>query len=216
MNLRTETREPGAMEQALTRLRQMVIEGSLSPGEQIRQQEMAEQFGVSRVPLREALNVLADQGLLQHRPNAGYFVTKRDPGEVRQIRRMLELLEDELLHGMAWPDEALLAELHQLNDQMRADAEAFDWRALMKKNRVFHFRIFALSPDTLILDEVRRLWTLADPLIATKLGTPEASARTVVEHVAILDALKARDREACLAALRAHRSSSNPLPGPRV
>ena len=58
-----------AMENALQRLRAKVISGELSPGEQIRRQEMAELLGVSRVPLREALNVLADQGLLLHRPN---------------------------------------------------------------------------------------------------------------------------------------------------
>lgn len=202
------------MELALTRLRQMVIEGALSPGEQIRQQEMAELFGVSRVPLREALNVLADQGLLQHRPHAGYFVSKRDPSEVRQIRRMLELLENELLASIAWPDDATLADLRALNDAMRRHAAAYDWRALMQCNREFHFRTFVLSPDVLILDEVRRLWTLADPLIATKLATPEASARTVVEHDAIIDALAARDRALCLATMQAHRSSSNPLPMP--
>ena len=58
----------GAVERALQRLLMMIMCGELSPGEQIRQQKMAGQFGISRVPLREALNVLAQQSLLVHRP----------------------------------------------------------------------------------------------------------------------------------------------------
>lgn len=207
-------KEPSAMEQALQRLRRMVLDGSLSPGEQIRQQEMAESMGVSRVPLREALNVLADQGLLQHRPHSGYFVSKRSPEEVRQIRRMLELLETELLNSIRWPTDAEMAQLRQLNDQMRVSSQAHDWIGLMNLNRDFHFRIFGLSPDRLILDELQRLFTLADPLIAQKLANPAAAARALIEHEAILDALQRGDRAACQVRMGEHRDSSNPMPRP--
>src|SRR5437660_1315975 len=76
-----EGKGANAMKAALQVLKTMIVNGELSPGEQIRQEEMAEQLSVSRVPLREALNVLADQGLLFHRLHQGYFVTKRAPGE---------------------------------------------------------------------------------------------------------------------------------------
>ena len=108
------------MERALQQLRAKVVSGALSPGEQIRQQEMAEELGVSRVPLREALNVLADQGMLVHRPNSGYFVAKRAPNELAQIRRILQLLENELIASMEWPNAACISTLRALNDQMRA------------------------------------------------------------------------------------------------
>src|SRR5258708_12011110 len=85
-----------AMEQALEHLRAMIVTGELSPGEQIRQQEMADHLGFSRVPLREALNVLADQGLLLHRPHQRYFLANPPPTELAPIRRMLPLLEDDL------------------------------------------------------------------------------------------------------------------------
>jgi DNA-binding GntR family transcriptional regulator len=205
-------KEPSAMEQALQRMRRMVLEGKLSPGEQIRQQEMAELLGVSRVPLREALNVLADQGLLQHRPHSGYFVSKRSPEEVRQIRRMLELLETELLASIQWPSAAVLKQLRQQNEQMRSATQAHDWIGLMQLNRDFHFQIFGLSPDRLILDELKRLFTLADPLIAQKLANPASAMRTLTEHDAILDALERADRDACQARMADHRDSSNPMP----
>lgn len=208
MNASTPVRakEDGAMDVALSRLHEMIVCGVLMPGEQIRQQEVAEQMGVSRVPLREALNVLAHQGLLLHRPYQGYFVAKRMPIELAQIRRMLQLLEGELMRSLRWPDEAALAELEALNADMTAHAAKEDWTPLLALNRLFHFKIFELSPYGLILDQVERLWAIADPFIANKLSVPEARARTTAEHVRLLDALRRKDRQACIAMLDEHRS----------
>lgn len=211
MPARSSSNASNAVDGVLSKLRALITEGALSPGEQIRQREMAERFGVSRVPLREALNVLAAQGLLEHRSHSGYFVSKRTPDEIRQIRRLLELLEDELLVSLQWPDAPLLAELRALNDRMRECAASHDWQGLIGCNRSFHFRIFALSRDTLILEAVRRLWTLADPLIAIKLSTPEAGARAVAEHDDILAALVAQDRARTQALMTAHRRSTQPV-----
>src|SRR4051812_47768033 len=120
-----------SMDRAIQHLRAKVVGGELLPGEQIRQQEMAEELGVSRIPLREALNVLADQGLLLHRPNSGYFVAKRAPNELAQIRRMLQLLEDELLRSLEWPDDETIERLKDLNARMHACAPSDDWTALV-------------------------------------------------------------------------------------
>ena len=195
------------MEQALQRLRSMIISGQLGPGEQVRQEEMALQFGVSRMPLREALHVLAQQGLLVHRRNQGYFVAKRAPAEVAQIVRMLHLLETELMNTMRQPPASLAAALKKLNRQMHAcvSASASDWTPLIALNREFHFRIFDLSPNKLILEEVSRLWALADAHIAARFVHPGLRAKTVAEHDEIIAALAAQDRVASLAALNRHR-----------
>src|ERR1700750_2213320 len=145
-----------SMERALQRMRAKVVSGELMPGEQIRQEEMAGELGVSRVPLREALNVLADQGLLIHRPNSGYFVAKRAPNELAQIRRILQLLENELMASIEWPDAKCIEELRALNEQMRGCVDAADWTPLVRLNREFHLKIYELSPFRLILDEVKR------------------------------------------------------------
>src|ERR1700752_1507732 len=135
-----------AMERALQQLRAKVVSGELMPGEQIRQQEMAEELGVSRVPLREALNLLADQGLLIHRPNSGYFVAKRAPNELAQISRILQLLENELIASLEWPDVEAVERLRELNDQMRQCATSPDWTPLVRLNREFHLEIYSRSP----------------------------------------------------------------------
>jgi DNA-binding GntR family transcriptional regulator len=198
----------GATERALQRLLMMIMCGELGPGEQIRQQEMAEQFGISRVPLREALNVLAQQGLLVHRPNQGYFVAKRGPGELAQIRRMLRLLENEVMHTLEWPADATLAQLRALNQRMHATVNREDWSEMPHLNREFHNLVLTLSPYQLIVDEIRRLFTLADPFFAAKFERPSARAKTVEEHESIIHALQARDRDALMAAVDAHRYSN--------
>jgi DNA-binding GntR family transcriptional regulator len=201
-------REDGALDLAMSKLREMIVVGTLMPGEQIRQQEVADELGVSRVPLREALNVLARQGLLVHRPHQGYFVAKRLPMELAQVRRMLQMLEDELLKSLEWPDEARLAELEELNTQMLVHAERTEWMGMLPLNRRFHFRIFELSPYNLILDQIARLWDLAEPFIANKLTLREARIRTCDEHARLIEALRRHDRAGCVQLLHDHRSST--------
>jgi DNA-binding GntR family transcriptional regulator len=203
------TRQGGAMARTLEALKSMIASGQLSPGEQIRQEEMAEQLAVSRVPLREAMNVLADQGMLQHRPNQGYFVTKRSPAERAQLTRMLHLLENELLMSLAWPDEPTLASLRELNAAMREHAAPGETWPLIQLNRQFHFIIYALSPHNLILDEVKRLWVLTEPLLWIKFEHPDARQQTLLEHDRLIDALQARDLERCTAEMTRHR---RPIP----
>lgn len=197
-----------AMGTALQRLRHMIVTGELAPGEQIRQQETADLLGVSRVPLREAMNVLANQGLLLHRPNQGYFVVKRAPGELAQIRRMMHALENELAKTMDWPDKKALAQLRSLNARMRDTVRKPEWAELATLNRDFHFAIYAFSPDHLIQAEVQRLWSLADPFTLVKFESMEARARTVDEHDEIIEALQAQDRPAFRRAMDHHRASS--------
>jgi DNA-binding GntR family transcriptional regulator len=91
---------------------------------------------------------------------------------------------------------------------MEAHADRTDWMGLLAINRKFHFRIFELSPYNLILDQVARLWDIAEPFIANKLTLREARLRTCQEHKVLIDALRRRDRDACIYLLHEHRSST--------
>jgi DNA-binding GntR family transcriptional regulator len=209
VNTNRETPAHGAaVDRVVTEIRMLISSNQLSPGEQLRQEEMAQRLGVSRVPVREALRLLTEQGLLVHHSNRGYFVARRAPLELVQIVRMLDLFENDLMSNIEWPDDELLAELESMNAEMRECAEAEDWTPLLAINRSFHFKIFALSPWKLMLREVQRLWTLADPLIASKLWLQEARRRTVDEHDEIIDALRRRDRDDSISALARHRAGT--------
>lgn len=205
---KSSSKSSGAMERTLRELKAMIVSGELSPGEQIRQEEMAEQLKVSRVPLREAMNVLADQGLLFHRPHQGYFVTKRAPGEHAQIRRMLHLLENDLMLTLRWPDQDMLQSLRELNVRMRECSRLQDITGLTEINRQFHFKIFSLSPNHLILEEVRRLWSMVEPSMWTKFQLAEERVQTLIEHDRLIEAIEAHDRAKCVAEMENHRYST--------
>ena len=208
MKSREDVPNGGSVERVLRELRSRIAQGLLLPGEQIRQEEMAEEFGVSRVPLREALTILADQGLLEHHHNRGYFVAKRVPEELHQLYCMLDLLENELVKSMDWPSKDEISQLRVLNRQMAALADRADWTDLIPLNRQFHFRVFGLTHYQLILREVERLWTMTDVYIAGKLALPEARHRTIQEHEQIIAALAARDLKAVASATEMHRRNA--------
>jgi DNA-binding GntR family transcriptional regulator len=194
-------------------LRVRIAQGALSPGEQIRQEEMAREFGVSRVPLREALRALADQGLLEHHHNRGYFVAKRMPEELYQLHSMLDLLETELVKSMDWPTKDEIEDLRSLNRQMAALADRLDWTEMIPLNRKFHLKVFGLTHHRLILREVERLWCMTDVYIAGKLASLASRQRTIGEHEDIIRALMGRDKQAVTTAIAVHRKNvSNNAP----
>jgi DNA-binding GntR family transcriptional regulator len=186
--------------------------GSLGPGEQLRQEDLARDLGVSRVPVREALQVLLEQRVLVHQKHRGFFVAKRSPGELAQYHRMLELIEDEVIASITWPTEDVLAHLRSLNDRMLAVADDYDLAETLALNREFHFQIFSLSPNSLMVDELARLWQLAQPYFATRMIASELRRQRVGEHADIIERIAARDLAGLFAAMHRHRESRR-LPG---
>jgi DNA-binding GntR family transcriptional regulator len=192
--LAANTALPGAIASAL---RAAIVQGDLSPGEQIRQAEWAERLGTSRIPVREALKSLAAEGLLSHDHNRGYFVTRFGPHEMAQVYLMRRLLESALLRSLSTPTADQLQALRSLADAA-ADTkmgEDFDeWNALEHR---FHSDLYALSPLNLVRDEFERLWWLSNiyrHLNMRSVGLP-AEAASVTYYAAMTDALAAEDRE---------------------
>ena len=196
-----------AGERAVERLKRLILSGDLAPGEQLRQEEMAERLAVSRPLVREALRALATQGLIDHRPHQGFFVTKRAPIEVAQIMLMLDLLEPPLMRSMTQPSADDLAQLTELNARMAALVDEWDNTETLALNREFHFLLFGRSPYRLVLQEVERLWGLAEPFLSQKLSTPDSRRLAVDEHDAILTALALGDLVGAADTHDAHRNS---------
>ncbi|MCF7549334.1 GntR family transcriptional regulator [Pseudonocardia sp. WMMC193] len=185
-----------------------IAAGELGPGEQLRQEELARTLGTSRVPVREALHALAEQGVLAHQKHRGFFVTKRSPGELAQLARMLELLEDEVVGEIVWPDAQVIEHIRGLNERLLAIVDDVDPAETFAVNREFHFAIFVLSPQSVIVEELDRLWRLAQPYIIAEMLMADARRQRYEEHLDIVAALEVRDREALIAAMRQHRRRS--------
>ena len=97
-------RPPTAQEAVLAELRRAIAAGELRPGEQVLQDALAERFGVSRVPLREALKILEGEGQVTYRPHRGYFVAELDLDDLREVYRIRDLLETEAIDVGGRPD----------------------------------------------------------------------------------------------------------------
>src|SRR5215212_3365339 len=154
-------RETGTS-RALVALKRMVLRGELLPGEQLRQERLAARLGISRVPLREALLVLANQGLLDHKSQHGFVVANLTLDELSQFHFMLYVLESELLRTLQWPDAHMIARLRALNGRMAELVEAADWFEIVELNHKFHSTLWSLSSRNVICEQVERIWPLAD------------------------------------------------------
>lgn len=105
------------MEFAAAELRRLIQIGLVAPGEHLRQEEIADHMRISWVPVREALLMLAADGVVVHRPNQGYFVPKISAAPIREIYQMRGLLESALLARLRWPSAEELAEINELDER---------------------------------------------------------------------------------------------------
>ena len=182
-----------------------INDGTLGPGVQLRQRDIAESLGVSRVPVREALQVLARQRELVHEERRGFFVAQWSSDELRQLARTIELIENDVLATVRWPTTAEFDRLTVLSDRMQQLAPSSDVLAFVEANHEFHFMIFGLSPNTLMIEELERLWRLARRFITRGMMGVQERLDRVAEHRAILERMECRDKAGFMDASIRHR-----------
>ncbi|KAA2213370.1 GntR family transcriptional regulator [Teichococcus oryzae] len=185
------------------RIKAMAISYRLRPSERINEVELARQLGVSRTPLREALNRLAAEGFLEATANRGYSVLPLDPKRVLtfyEYRAMLEIGALRLAAARA-TDEALcgLAGLAQRTREMAAQ-DAF---AQLTADEAFHTRLVALADNAEMLRSLRSLNERMRFIRWIDLDKGRGEHWTD-EHMAMVEMLRARDAEAAAALMQAH------------
>ncbi|WP_045879925.1 GntR family transcriptional regulator [Pseudofrankia sp. DC12] len=200
--------ETNATAKATTALRDMVMRRRLMPGQQLRQDQLAEQLNLSRSPVREALRILETEGLVRYVVNQGYFVAEFNAAELQQIYLMRRLLEAELLRTARRPADDDLAALRAHNAAVTAGGEAGSITEMLVANRRFHFALLGLSPLLLVRREVVRLWHLSEAYRAGYLWIPETRDRIVAEHLAMVDALADYDLGRLVDIAEQHRNSA--------
>jgi DNA-binding GntR family transcriptional regulator len=176
------------------RVRDFITRGVLSPGVHLGQAELAQQFGASRVPIREALKLLTADGVVVHDPNRGFFIANLSSDEARQLYRMRHLLEAELLASVEWPNKQQLTALEEQLERMEsllAGGNSPDW---VHAHRQFHQMIFNLSPQRVIAAEVLRLLRLTDRYRSILPVQMIQGERRANQERHLLKALATRDR----------------------
>jgi DNA-binding GntR family transcriptional regulator len=195
-----------AVETTLAAIRQLLADGTLTPGEHVRQGDLGAQLGVSRIPVREALQVMVAEGLIQYSAMRGFFVTKLTTHDFLQLRKMRGALEEQALAHLDWPGDEALNQLRELNDAYLAAGSAGDVAESNRLNRRFHLTVLDASRYQLIVREIRRLMILSDLYRSMFMWDRDAISRSHGEHLDMIDALAAKDTEA-LVRLRHQHSS---------
>jgi DNA-binding GntR family transcriptional regulator len=187
------------------RLRDMIVEGDLRPGARLPEKELCTQFGVSRTPLREALKVLASDGLVEISPHRGATVvqiSRADVEETFPVMGALEALAGELACQNV--DAAGIAEITALHHQMVAHYHRRQLADYFKLNQQIHERILEAAGNATLTamhrslsGRVRRARYMANM-------SPQRWQQAVEEHEEILAALTARDGLRLAGILRRH------------
>jgi DNA-binding GntR family transcriptional regulator len=182
-------------QQAVEGIRNMIVRRKLFPGQQIRQEELAAQLGMSKSPVREALRALEMDGLVYHVPNQGYFTARFSADDLRQIYLMRRALETEIFRRVPEVDSARIKKLKTLNKAIETAHKNGPIHDVVQLNREFHFLIFSASGLTLVVREVERLWQISDSYRSLYLydSFESAQGRIVQEHDQMIEALAKHD-----------------------
>lgn len=191
-------------EAAYRHIRAAIADGRLKPGDRLREADLAEQIGLSRTPIREALGRLSAEGLVVNDPVRGVAVAELDYNMVTELYYMREVLEGTAARLAAQhASEVELAILDDLCEQYAAAVG--NEAALAASNRRFHETLYRCSHNRYLLNMVTVLHDALSLLgSSSTLGSPERGAETLREHREVVDAIRARDADAAERALRAH------------
>ncbi|MCF8180024.1 MAG: GntR family transcriptional regulator [Limnohabitans sp.] len=192
-------------EEVADQLRVRIFAHELAPGTWIDEQTLAKEFGISRTPLREAIKVLAAEGLITMKLRRGAYVTEVNRGDLEQIFTILSLLE-----GQAAKEAATKAQERDLNDlddmHLRLEKAAADRNLdqFFEINVRFHERIIAIANNpwmTSVIADLRKVLKLQRKDSLSRSGRLQSS---LSEHREILKALLKRDPIAAEQAMRTH------------
>lgn len=192
-------------EEAAERLRDMIVEGELPPGERITEQSLCDRMGLSRTPLREAIKTLTSEGLIVLQPNRGATVASLSLDDIEDTFRVigaLEALAGEMACANVRDDD--IAEIRVLHYQMalhRTRGERLDY---FKLNQRIHEKIVELSGNAVLLETHMRLGGRIRRHRFAANVAPERWDQAIREHEEMLEALDERDGKKLAEVLRRH------------
>jgi DNA-binding GntR family transcriptional regulator len=192
-------------EDVAERLREQIFAHELAPGSWLDEQSLALAFGISRTPMREAIKVLASEGLVTTKMNKGAYVTEVERRDLEQIFTVLSLLEGEAAKETALrATEAELTQLDDLHHRLEKAAADRDLEQFFEVNVRFHEMIQEIAANPWmngVINDLRKVLKLQRRDSLSRSGRLLSS---LVEHREILQAILKRDPLAAEAAMRKH------------
>lgn len=196
---------PALYEEVAERLRQRIFAHDLPPGTWVDEQALATEFGISRTPMREALKVLASEGLVTLKPRRGCYVTEVSERDLDEIFAIMALLEGQCAgEATRRADAPALDRLAAIHAELERHAIDKDIDAFFDANQAFHRELQQIAGNrwlVQIIEDLRKVLKLQrhDSLFLE--GRLQAS---LDEHAAILSAVAAGDASQAEALMRAH------------
>ncbi|UIJ73001.1 GntR family transcriptional regulator [Aurantimonas sp. HBX-1] len=189
-------------DQITASIRSAIVEGTLPPGEVLRQDELAARFGFSRMPIRDALRQLEAEGLVAIHPTKGAQVARLDAVELLEIFGMRVILEVGALRlSCSNLDAPRLEAAARLLSQMSRGADA---ASLCDLNRAFHATLYEPCGNARLLSQIDLYLRAADRYVRILLSAMDYQPQSHADHQAILDACCNGDAETAADALRQH------------
>jgi DNA-binding GntR family transcriptional regulator len=184
-------------------LRQRIFKRELEPGSWIDELKLAEEYGISRTPLREALKVLAAEGLVTMKVRRGAYVTEVSEKDLTDVYHLLSLLESDAAGVVAQvATDAEMDELRALHREL--EAAASDRDRFFTLNERFHMRLLAIADNrwrNQMVADLRKVMKLNRHNSLFKAGRIEES---LTEHRAVMRALESRSPEAASLRMTEH------------
>jgi DNA-binding GntR family transcriptional regulator len=188
-----EANGTGAGARVADQLRDAILDGEITPGERIRQEEVADRLGTSRIPVREALRILQAEGLIEHVPHKGARVARLSMREVDIAYQMRERLEPlALTESIPHLGAAEIDRLHRVQSRIETDTDLADFIPL---DREFHLLTYTGCAVGQLTSMITRLWNVTQHYrrVFVALTGPERLWVINAEHRLLLDAIERRD-----------------------
>lgn len=183
-------------------LREAIVEGTLHEGETLRQDHIAGLFNVSRIPVREALARLEEQGLVTTQRHKGAVVTSLSLQEITELFEFRALVEGEVIRQSVLNiSPETLAEAKSYADAFASESDSGKWAQL---NRLFHYTLYKDCARPYHLQIVAKSIDKIARYLRAQLVLTHGIARARTEHEGILKAAMARDADEAAALTRAH------------
>ena len=194
-------------------MRRRILDNELQPGTQMLESEAADLLGMSHTPVREALIVLAEEGLVEIRPRHGMRVKPVSPGDIREIYDVLTSLEAtaaRLAAGRDLDGEALAGLDKAVND-MEAALAAGNLTAWAEADERFHAELVAASGNKRLIDIVATMTDQVRRVRMATLSLRPLPTKSNEDHAAVVAAIRAGDAERAFVLHRDHRDSAGKM-----
>jgi DNA-binding GntR family transcriptional regulator len=190
------------------RLRQRIFAHELPPGTWVDEQALAADYGISRTPLREALKVLASEGLVTLKPRRGCYVTEISERDLDEIFTVMALLEGQCAADTARKaSETDLIHLRSVHDELERAADTNDIDGFFEANQAFHQEVQHIADNRWLTQAITDLRKVIKLSRHHSLFSDGRLKQSLAEHRAILDALAHRDVARSEQLMREHISS---------